>query len=76
MIIDTRDCANEDERAQRVATALAAKAFIVRIAAGARNVAAIVACPFCAGGRLKYSIAPNGHIWAGCSTKGCARFVE
>ena len=33
-------------------------------------------CPICGTGALGYSIAPNGHIWARCSTQNCVRWLE
>lgn len=34
-----------------------------------RRLAGEVDCPVCDGGKLKYSIASNGHIHAGCFMK-------
>jgi hypothetical protein len=34
-----------------------------------------VDCPCCEG-RVGFSIASNGHVAAGCSTPGCAKWVE
>jgi len=37
----------------------------------------VVKCPVCPDGQIKYSIASvNGHMWARCTTEGCARWVE
>jgi hypothetical protein len=34
-------------------------------------------CPVCADGTLRYSVAGlNGHMWAGCTTKDCVRWME
>ena len=34
-------------------------------------------CPICVDGTIHYSVAScNGHIYAGCSTQYCIRFME
>lgn len=35
-----------------------------------------IPCPACKTGTVGYSQASNGHIHAGCSTPGCARWME
>jgi hypothetical protein len=32
-------------------------------------------CPVCEG-RLNFSIASNGHVWARCATQGCLAWME
>ena len=54
-----------------------ARAAIVEATGGKRGVRGAIDCPCCQGGRLSYSVAGiNGHIWAGCSTKGCVSWME
>lgn len=37
----------------------------------------VVDCPVCKTGQLHYSVAGyNGHIWGGCTTKGCVRWMQ
>jgi len=37
-----------------------------------------ISCPLCENGKVHYSISDhvNGHIHAGCSTKGCLQWIE
>lgn len=58
-----------------IARVLVARALIVGDAGGKRGVAGAIECPSCKG-RLRYSIASNGHVWASCSTSGCLRWIE
>lgn len=48
---------------------------IVTHTAGARSVQGSMTCHVCAQ-PIRYSIAPNGHVWARCSTAGCVAFME
>jgi len=42
-----------------------------------RGVSGEIACPVCATGKLRYSIAwTNGRIHAGCTTDNCVRWME
>lgn len=44
---------------------------------GVRGIQSEMECPVCKQGTLRYSIAKcNGHVWAGCSTKGCVSFMQ
>lgn len=45
-------------------------------AAGKRGVRGTVECPACKG-KLNYSVASsNGHLWGGCETKDCLRWMQ
>lgn len=36
-----------------------------------------IECPACKTGKVRFSVArSNGHVHAGCSTEGCARWME
>lgn len=74
MIVDTQGL-SEEEVARRIENMLRAKAVIQKCANGQRRVSGEIACPICKE-PMKYSIAANGHIWAGCKTKNCVRFME
>lgn len=64
---------DQDASLQRV---LKARAAIVEATGGKRGLRGAIACPNC-GGTLSYSVAgSNGHIWAACSTKECASWME
>jgi len=57
--------------------AAVARAAIVAKHGKSRDLVGEMACPVCATGTLRYSIARlNGHIHAVCSTDGCARWME
>lgn len=43
---------------------------------GKRNVQGAVDCPVCNTGKVRYSVAYNGHIHAQCSTEKCVQWIE
>ncbi len=74
MIAEAKATGTEADR--YFAACITAKAYILENTKGARSVSGFMECPICHSGTLKYSVAFNGHIWAGCSTKDCVRFLE
>lgn len=44
---------------------------------GKKDVVGLIDCPSCKTGKVGYSMASiNGHVWAKCSTDGCAEWME
>jgi hypothetical protein len=68
-----------DERDREVGESLVrlmkARGAIVDATGGQRRTSGEITCPNC-GGKLRYTVASNGHIWGACSTEGCARWME
>ena len=65
---------DQDASLQRV---FKARDAIVEATGGKRGIRGVIDCPNCEGGKLSYTVAgSNGHIWAACSTKGCASWME
>lgn len=61
--------------AEKQAEALARTLLIRAAILDTKQQQGAIDCP-CCGGRVGFSIASNGHVAAGCSTKGCAKWVE
>ena len=53
-----------------------ARSAIIKHCQNQRGVAGKLKCPVCETGTLQYSRASNGHVHAGCSTKGCVNWME
>lgn len=69
--------AAEQESERAIRRMAVARAAIVKETKGRRGVSGAIACPCCEGGTLSYSVASiNGHIWAVCTTNGCASWME
>lgn len=72
----------EREQFEREVSEAVAKMFMVRKAivehtGGKRGVDGTIDCPACGTGKVRFAVAGiNGHIWAKCSTQGCAEWVE
>lgn len=75
MIVNTAGM-TEERREKAVADALAVKSAILIETKKARSIQGEMTCPICHTGRIGYSVASNGHIWARCATKDCVRFME
>lgn len=65
----------EHEMAESLVRLMKAREAIFNATFGKRRIAGEIDCPNC-GGKLKYTIASNGHIWGACSTDKCARWME
>ena len=61
---------NLDEAFEKI---LKARAAIMEKEGDRRKVAGEIECP-CCGGKLKYTIASNGHVWGCCEE--CVRWME
>jgi diaminopimelate decarboxylase len=73
----------EEEEKQREAETIEimgkiclARDSILEVTQGACSTKGDITCPCCQEGRLIYTVASNGHIWASCSTENCVRWVE
>ncbi len=54
-----------------------ARKAIIKETGGKRGLQGTIACPVCATGQLRYSVANyNGHIHAKCSTDKCVAWIE
>lgn len=65
----------EREVGESLERILKARAAIVEATGGRGGLSGTVDCPNCEG-TLRYTVASNGHVWAICSTGGCARWME
>jgi hypothetical protein len=68
---------HESEVAESFTRIMIARMAIIEKEGKKRGVTGHIKCPVCKVGKLRYSIAEiNGHIHAGCTTKGCVRWME
>jgi hypothetical protein len=64
------------QRAASLRRIFTARRAIAEATGGKRRVQGTIDCPNCADGKLRYSVASNGHVWGSCTTKGCASWME
>ena len=70
------ELADRDQRAQdSIVRVVKARGAIVEATGGKGRTAGEIDCPNC-GGKLKYTVASNGHIWGACASDGCAQWME